>query len=238
MRDCEVIIQNALAEGRFSLLANEAQQICNLHGIPTPKSQLTSNAREAALKAKEIGFPVALKIVSPQIIHKSDIGGVILNIKSERELEAQHKKMIADVTRRVPEAKILGISVAKMIPPSMELIVGAMRDSQFGTSIMFGIGGIFTEIYNDVAFRIAPIEKIDTWNLIHGLKGSRILEGARGNEPANLDAIMNLLLNVSELITEYNSINQLDLNPIIPYANNVCAVDTRIIINAKTEAYR
>ena len=215
------------------MLANEAQQICSLHGIPTPKSQLTSSAQEAALKAKEIGFPVALKIVSPQIIHKSDIGGVILNIRSERELKTQYKKIITDVTRRAPSAKILGVLVAKMIPPSTELIVGAVRDSQFGPSIMFGIGGIYTEIYNDVAFRIAPIERIDAWNLIHGLKGSRILEGVRGNAPANLEAIMNLLLNVSELITEHDSINQLDLNPVMAYANNVCAVDTRIIINAK-----
>jgi acetyl-CoA synthetase (ADP-forming) len=117
-----------------------------------------------------------------------------------------------------------------MMPPATELIIGGIRDNQFGPSIMFGIGGIFTEIYNDVAFRVAPIERIDAWNLIHDLKGSRILEGARGTPPADLDAIINVLLSVSDLITEHDTISQLDLNPVMAYSDSVCAVDTRIII--------
>jgi acyl-CoA synthetase (NDP forming) len=233
MRDCEVIIQKALEEGRSSILANEAQQICSLHNIPTPRSHLTSNMHEAVLKAKDIGFPVALKIVSPQILHKSDVGGVILNIRNKHELETQYKKMTAEVNKRAPSAKILGILVEKMMPSATEVIIGGIRDNQFGPSIMFGIGGIFTEIYNDVAFRVAPIERIDAWNLIHDLKGSRILEGARGKPPADLEAIINLLLSVSDLITEHDTISQLDLNPVMAYPDSVCAVDTRIIIRQK-----
>ncbi len=233
MRDCETIIQKASGEGRSSLLIHEAQQICAHHNIPTPKSRLTQNVHEAIKEAKEMGFPVALKIVSPQIIHKSDVGGVILDIKNEHELESQYKKMSTEVPQRAPTAQILGILVAKMMPTSTELIVGSVRDRQFGPSIMFGIGGIFTEIYNDVAFRVAPIDRIDAWNLTHELKGSRILEGARGNPPANIDAIISLLLNVSELVTEHEAINQLDLNPVMAYPDSVCAVDTRIIINPK-----
>jgi len=233
MRDCEVIIQKALKEGRSSMLANEAQQICSLHHIPTPSSHLTSNVHEAVLKANEVGFPVALKIVSPQILHKSDVGGVILNIRNEHELETQYKKMTADVNKRAPSAKILGISVEKMMPSATEVIVGGIRDNQFGPSIMFGMGGIFTEIYNDVAFRVAPIERIDAWNLIHELKGSRILEGTRGKPAADLDAIINVLLSVSGLITEHDTISQLDLNPVMAYSDGVCAVDTRIIIKKR-----
>jgi acyl-CoA synthetase (NDP forming) len=233
MDDCETIIQNALKEKR-PLLENEAQQICALHHIPTPKSGKVSSASEAILKAKEIGFPVVLKIISPQILHKSDVGGVILNIKDEKELEAQYEKLLVEIGKREPSAKILGILVEKMMPPSTEVIVGGIRDSQFGPSIMFGIGGIFAEIYDDVAFRVAPIDKIDASNLVHEIKGYKILEGARGKPPADLNSLINVLISVSDLMMEHDAISQLDLNPVIVYSDGVCAVDVRIIL-ARTE---
>jgi acyl-CoA synthetase (NDP forming) len=229
MKDCEIIIQNALKERR-PLLENEAQQICTLHHIPTPRSEKASNVDEAVLKAKEIGFPVVLKVISPQILHKSDVGGVILNVKDEKELEVQYEKLLVGIGKREPSAKVLGVLVEKMMPPSTEVIVGGIRDSQFGPSIMFGIGGIFAEIYDDVAFRVAPIDKIDASNLIQELKGYKILEGARGKPPADLDSIIDILINVSDLIMEHDAINQLDLNPVIVYPDSACAVDTRIII--------
>jgi acyl-CoA synthetase (NDP forming) len=233
MDDCETIIQNALKEKR-PLLENESQQICALHHIPTPKSGKVSSASEAILKAKEIGFPVVLKIISPQILHKSDVGGVILNIKDEKELEAQYEKLLVEIGKREPSAKILGILVEKMMPPSTEVIVGGIRDSQFGPSIMFGIGGIFAEIYDDVAFRVAPIDKIDASNLVHEIKGYKILEGARGKPPADLNSLINVLISVSDLMMEHDAISQLDLNPVIVYSDGVCAVDVRIIL-ARTE---
>jgi acyl-CoA synthetase (NDP forming) len=233
MDDCETMIQNALKEER-PLLENEAQQICALHHIPTPKSGKVSSASEAILKAKEIGFPVVLKIISPQILHKSDVGGVILNIKDEKELEAQYEKLLVEIGKREPSAKILGILVEKMMPPSTEVIVGGIRDSQFGPSIMFGIGGIFAEIYDDVAFRVAPIDKIDASNLVHEIKGYKILEGARGKPPADLNSLINVLISVSDLMMEHDAISQLDLNPVIVYSDGVCAVDVRIIL-ARTE---
>jgi len=233
MKDCDIMIERALEEGRSSLLANEAHQICNIHHIPTPRFYMTSNMHEAVLKAREIGFPVALKIISPQILHKSDVGGVILNVRGEQELEVQYEKMTAEIDKRAPSAKILGVLVEKMMPPSTEVIVGGIRDGQFGPSIMFGIGGIFTEIYNDVAFRVAPIDKIDAWNLIHDLKGSKILEGTRGKPPADLNSIISVLINVSDMITEHDTISQLDLNPVIAYSDSVCAVDSRIVIGQR-----
>jgi acyl-CoA synthetase (NDP forming) len=233
MDDCETIIQNALKEKR-PLLENEAQQICALHHIPTPKSGKVSSATEAILKAKEIGFPVVLKIISPQILHKSDVGGVILNVRDEKELEVQYEKLLVEIGRRDPSAKVLGVLVEKMMPPSTEVIVGGIRDSQFGPSIMFGIGGIFAEIYDDVAFRVAPIDKIDASNLVHEIKGYKILEGARGKPPADLNSLINVLISVSDLMMEHDAISQLDLNPVIVYSDGVCAVDVRIIL-ARTE---
>jgi succinyl-CoA synthetase beta subunit len=233
MKECEAIIQRVLGEGRSFMLANEAQQICDFHNIPTPRSYVTSNADEAFLKAREIGFPVVLKAISPQILHKSDVGAVVLNIRSE-EFEVAYEKLVAEIGRSEPLAKVIGIMVEKMMPTSTEVIVGGIRDSQFGPSIMFGIGGIFTEIYDDVAFRVAPIDKIDALNLIHELKGSRILVGARGKPPVNLDPIINLLINASNLMMEHDAISQLDLNPVIAYSNSVCAVDCRIVL-AQTE---
>ena len=215
------------------MLAYEAQQICSLHHIPTPRSYITSNVHDAILKANDLGFPVALKIVSPQILHKSDVGGVVLNVRDEKELKLQYEKMTAGIAEKEPSPRVLGVMVEKMMPPSTEVIIGAIRDPQFGPTVMFGIGGIFTEVYNDAAFRVAPLDRIDAWNLIHGLKGSRILEGTRGKSPANLDLIINVLVNVSNLIIEHDKINQLDLNPVIVYPDNVCAVDSRIIIGKR-----
>jgi acyl-CoA synthetase (NDP forming) len=228
--ECETIIQRATKEGRSSLLIHEAQRICELHRIPTPKSGLATNAEEAVHQAKEIGFPVVMKIVSPQILHKSEVGGVVSDIRDERQLKSEYEKLIARMRSREHSARLLGVLVQRMMPPSTELIVGGIRDKQFGPSVMFGIGGIFAEVYDDVAFRVAPIDTTDALSLIRGLRGSKILSGFRGKPPADLDAIVGVLIGVSKLMTEHDTIEQLDLNPIIAYSDGLCAVDCRIII--------
>jgi acetyl-CoA synthetase (ADP-forming) len=232
--ECETIMQRALKEGRSSLLIHEAQRICELHHIPTPKSGLATNAQEAVHEAKEVGFPAVMKIVSPQIMHKSDIGGVIVNIRDQKQLRAEYEELIVRVRTKEPSAKVLGVLIERMMPSSTELIIGGIRDKQFGPSIMFGIGGIFAEIYDDVAFRVAPVDAIDTLNLVQGLRGSKILSGVRGQPPADLDSIKSTLINVSNLMIEHDSVEQLDLNPVIAYPEGVCAVDSRIIIRPKT----
>jgi succinyl-CoA synthetase beta subunit len=236
MHECEITIQKALKEGRSSLLIDESQHICDYHHIPTPKSQVATSVNEAFQKAKEISFPVALKIISPQILHKSDVGGVILNIGEEKQLRNQYEKLIEEVRRKMPSAYVAGVLVEKMMPAATELIVGGISDSQFGPSIMFGIGGVFAEVYDDVAFRVAPIDRIDAESLVHELKGSKILEGFRGKPDADLDSITRLLVDVSDLMMMHNAINQLDLNPVIVYPDGVCAVDSRIIIGKKEGA--
>jgi acetyl-CoA synthetase (ADP-forming) len=231
--DCSVIIEQALIERRSSLLIDEAQRICNLHHIPTPKFSVASNVDEAVKKASEIGYPVVLKVISPQIIHKTDIGGVILNVGNEKELQAQYDKLLTETKNREPSAPISGVLVEEMMPSSTEVVVGGVRDSQFGPTVMFGVGGIFTEVYDDVVFRVAPIDRIDALNMIHGLRGSKILEGIRGKSPLDLDSIVNVLTNVSDLMTKHDVIDQLDLNPVIVYPDKVCAVDSRIIITER-----
>ena len=228
--NCSSIIEQALKEKRSSLLIDEAQRVCEIHQIPTPKSHLVTTADEASKKAREVGYPVVLKIVSPQIIHKTDSGGVILNVQNEKELLAQYEKLITEIKTREPSAAIRGVLVEKMMPPSAEVIVGGLRDKQFGPSVMFGIGGIFAEVYDDVTFRVAPIDRIDALNMIHGLKGSKILEGIRGKPPLDVDGIVNVLLSVSGMMQRHDAISQLDLNPVIVYPNSVCAVDSRIIL--------
>jgi acyl-CoA synthetase (NDP forming) len=231
LKECETIIQKALQEGRSSLLIPESQQICKLHHIPTPVSHVVQSVEEAVTKGNLIGFPVVLKIISPQILHKSDVGGVVLGIKGEAALKEAYPKLIAEVCKNNPKAEVLGVLIEKMMPSSTEVIVGGIRDSQFGPSVMFGMGGIFTEVYKDVAFRVAPIDKIDALNLIQELRGSKILEGIRGQPAADLDALVDVLIDVSSLMSQHSAISQLDLNPVIAYHDGVCAVDTRIVLS-------
>jgi acyl-CoA synthetase (NDP forming) len=231
LKECETIIQKALQEGRSSLLIPESQQICKLHHIPTPVSHVVQSVEEAVTKGNLIGFPVVLKIISPQILHKSDVGGVVLGIKGEAALKEAYPKLIAEVRKNNPKAEVLGVLIEKMMPSSTEVIVGGIRDSQFGPSVMFGMGGIFTEVYKDVAFRVAPIDKIDALNLIQELRGSKILEGIRGQPAADLDALVDVLIDVSSLMSQHSAISQLDLNPVIAYHDGVCAVDTRIVLS-------
>jgi acetyl-CoA synthetase (ADP-forming) len=230
LKECNAIIRKALKEGRNSLLIHEAGRICELHNIPIPKSYVAKNTRDAVSRIDEVGFPVALKIISPQILHKSDVGGVILNVNSVEELKSAYSRLIAEVTMHEPEAEILGVFVEKMMPASTEMIVGGIRDRQFGPSVMLGIGGIFAEVYGDVAFRIAPIDRVDAFNLIRELKGSKLLEGARGKPPADLDALVDILIKTSDLMVEHNTLSQLDLNPVIVYQKGACSVDFRMLL--------
>jgi acetate---CoA ligase (ADP-forming) subunit beta len=233
VKKCEEILQKAAAEGRSSLLLSEARQICVLHHIPVPESCIAQNVEEAVKMGRQIGLPLALKIVSPQILHKTDVGGVVLNINSEDSLRGAYEQMIAKIRRNKPDAKLVGVLVQKMMPQSTEVIIGGIRDSQFGPAVMFGMGGIFAEVYEDAAFRVAPLDKIDALNLIDEIKGSKILKGFRGEVAADTEAIANILLNVSELMIEHNGISQLDLNPVIAYSDSACAVDSRIILEQR-----
>jgi acetyl-CoA synthetase (ADP-forming) len=185
---------------------------------------------EAEKSAGQIGYPVALKIVSPDVLHKWDVGGVMLDLKSATDVKSAYQKILENVKRHKPDAKIVGVIVQEMATPSTEVIVGSTKDPQFGPALMFGLGGIFVEILKDVAFRIAPITETDAREMIAEVKGYPILKGYRGQPPADIDAIVKILINTSKLVMDHNEIKELDLNPVMVYEKGAKAVDARIIL--------
>jgi acyl-CoA synthetase (NDP forming) len=224
------IISQAKEEGRKTLLETEAKTICAEYGIPVPRFELATNEEEATQYAKKIGFPVVLKIVSPDIIHKSDAGGVMINLTSSAEAQNAYKKIIENAKKYDKAAKIVGVTVQEMIPQSTEVIIGSIKDAQFGQTVMFGLGGIFVEIYKDVAFRIAPITKEDAQEMLTEIKAYPLLKGFRNTPPLDTDAIVNILLKVSALIMDHQEIKELDLNPVIVYPKGAKTADARIIL--------
>ncbi|MGB9960202.1 MAG: acetate--CoA ligase family protein [Candidatus Bathyarchaeales archaeon] len=224
------ILESVMEEGRKILLENEAKTVCMEYGIPVTRFKLAKNEVETVEAAGGIGYPVVLKIVSPDIVHKSDVGGVMLNLKNSGEVQNAYRKILENVNAKKKEAKIIGVLVQEMAPPSTEVIVGAVKDPQFGHALMFGLGGVFVEVLKDVTFRIAPITETDAREMITEVKAYPLLKGYRNMPPADLDAITDILLNVSRLVVENPEIKELDLNPIIVYDKGAKAVDARIIL--------
>jgi len=224
------IIGKAIGEGRKHLLEHEAKALCAEYEIPVTKVELAKNEPEAAKLAKQIGFPVVLKIVSPDIIHKSDVGGVITNIKTEKAVQLAYARIIANIERNMPNASIVGILIQEMAPQSTEVIIGTIKDPQFGPTLMFGLGGIFVEILKDVTFRIAPITKDEAHEMITEVKAYPILKGYRNMPRADTEALVKILLNTSRLVTEHQEIKEIDLNPIMVYEKGAKVVDARIIL--------
>ena len=224
------IINQAKKEGRKALLETEAKTICTEYGIPVTKFNLAKNEKEAATYADQIGYPIVLKIVSPDIIHKSDAGGVIVNLKTPAEVASGYKKIIENVKKYKSDAKIVGVLVQEMAPQSTEVIVGAIKDPQFGQTVMFGLGGIFVELLKDVNFKVAPITTEDAKEMITHLKAYPLLNGFRNTPPADIDALANILCNVSRLVMDNPEIKELDLNPVMAYPKGAKTVDARIIL--------
>ena len=189
MEQTSKIIKQAEKEGRKALLEPEAKAICMEYGIPVTKFKVALNENEAAKYADEIGYPVVLKIVSPDVIHKSDAGGVIVNLKTPTEVTSAYQKILENVKKYKSDAKIAGVLVQEMAPQSTEVIVGAIKDPQFGQTLMFGLGGIFVEILKDVNFRIAPLTADDAKDMITELKAYPLLKGYRNTPPADIDAL-------------------------------------------------
>jgi acyl-CoA synthetase (NDP forming) len=224
------IISQARLEGRKALLETEAKTICMDYDIPVTKFELAKNEGEAAEFAEKIGYPVVLKIVSPDIIHKSDAGGVMVNLKSKAEVQNAYKQILENAKKYKPTAKIVGVLVQEMAPQSTEVIVGAIKDPQFGQTLMFGLGGIFVELLKDITFRVAPITQEDAQEMVTEVKAYPLLKGYRNTPPADIDAIINILLSTSRLMMDNPEIEELDLNPIMAYEKGAVTVDARIIL--------
>ena len=227
------ILQRAYAEGRDFLFEHEAKELCRLYDLPVTKGRVVRFEEEAVKAAEEVGFPVVLKIVSPQILHKSDVGGVVLNVKDAQGVREAYERILNNVKKRRPDAEIEGIYVQEMAPSSTEVIVGATKDPTFGPTIMFGLGGIFVEILKDVSFRLIPITRDDAVEMIHEIRSYKILEGARGMPKADEGALVDILLNTSRMVSECPEIKELDMNPILVYEKGAKIVDARVILEEK-----
>jgi len=225
------IIDRAKTDGRKILTEVESKDILEEAGIPTARARLATTADEAVAAAREVGFPVALKIVSPDITHKSDVGGVKLNLSTPDEAKAAFDEIVAAAKKAQPDAKIDGVSVQKMARPGIEVIMGMSQDAQFGPVLMFGLGGILVEVLKDVSFRLVPITPRDARQMVQEIKGRPLLEGYRGQEPADVEALEKLLLRLSDFIEKHPEIAELDLNPIFAYKDGAVAVDARIILS-------
>ena len=224
------IIGKAKKEKR-SLLETEAKELLKEYGIPIPDFKLIKSEDEIARLAKEINFPIVMKIVSPDIIHKTDAGGVKVGVKDEEEARMIYQEIISKAIKYNKKASISGVIAYTMVPQGTEIIIGMMKDPHFGPVIMFGLGGIFVEVLKDISFRILPIEEIDAREMITEIKGYEILKGARGNPPRDIRAIEEVLMKVSKLTMENPEINEIDLNPIFVFENGIQVVDARMILS-------
>jgi len=227
------VIEEVLSQGRKSLVEYEAKQVLKAYGLPLPEEKLAKTVDEAIKYANEIGYPVVMKLMSPQILHKSDAKVVMLNIKNDEELKQKWEEIHENARKYKADAEILGVLIAPMLKPGREIIIGVTEDPQFGHALMFGLGGIFVEILKDVTFRIIPIEEKDAWAMIKSIKGYPILAGARGEAPADMKAIVDMMLKVSQLINDLKDyIKEMDLNPVFVYPEGEGAVivDARIIL--------
>jgi len=224
------VFAEARKEGRSYLLEPEAKMVCMEYGIPVTRFKVALTQDEATKFADQIGYPIVLKIVSPDVIHKFDVGGVILDLKNPTEVKEAYDKILNNVKKHKPDAKIVGVLVQEMAPTSTEVIVGSIKDPQFGPAIMFGLGGIFVEILKDVTFRIAPITEAEAKEMITEVKGYPILKGYRNLPPADIDAIVKILMNTSRLVMDHIEIKELDLNPIMVYEKGAKTVDARVIL--------
>jgi acetyltransferase len=209
------ILDKAISNGRKYLPEEEAVKVLEAYNFPLLKSTLVNNEEEAVKESEKLGYPVVMKIISDDIVHKFDVGGVILNIKSKEEAKESFNKIISNVKKNMPDAKIKGVFVRQMIPPGEEVIIGMKRDITFGPVIMFGLGGLFVEIYKDVSFRVAPLDMKSVDKLISETKASAILSGARGLKPRDINSIKNCIIRLSQLAVDCPEIKELDINPLI-----------------------
>ncbi len=210
----------------------QCKEILKEAGVDVIETTLAASKEDAVTISKNLGYPVAMKIISPQITHKTDAGGVKLGIKTSDQAGKAYDRIMATITKKNPGAAIEGISVQKMAAPGVEVVIGMTKDPQFGPMLMFGLGGIFVEIIKDVSFRIVPLTREDAWAMIREIKGFRLLEGYRGQAPVDVSYLEELLLNISGFVEKNPEIKEMDINPIMAYSKGAVAVDARIVLEA------
>ena len=228
----EAILKGVRRDGRVVLLPPEASEVVRAYGVEAPEMRVATSAEEAVEYAEELGYPVVLKVVSPDILHKTDIGGVVLNLESAEEVRSAYRGIIARVSRHMPQARLYGVLVSSMVPQGREMIIGMSRDVQFGPLIMFGLGGIYVNFLRDVSFALAPLSRREAKELIRETRAYTLLRGIRGERPADLEALRETILRVGQLSVDFPEILELDINPLMVYeeGRGCIAVDVKITL--------
>jgi len=229
--DVSRVLDTVRAEGRTALTAPEGKIVCEAYGITVPKEGVATSAAEAAALAASIGFPVVLKIVSPEILHKTEAGGVLVGVNSAGDAEKGFAAIMASARKYNAAANLLGVQVQQMVAGGQEVIIGAVTDPVFGKLVAFGLGGVLVEVLKDVTFRLAPATVEDAVSMLDGIAAAEILKGVRGADPVNRDALAAMIQNVSQLIADFPDIAEMDLNPVFASKHGAVAADVRIVVN-------
>ena len=232
------VLDRAKEAGREALTAPEAKELCEAYGINVPREALANSAAEAAAAAAKIGFPVVMKIVSPQILHKTEAGGVLLGVKSAQEAQTAYTKLIGNAHNYDPKAEIQGVQIQQMLGGGQEVIIGAVTDPAFGKLVAFGLGGVLVEVLKDITFRLAPASKEDALSMLDSIAAAEILRGVRGAVPVDRAALSDMIERVSHLVSDFSEIAELDLNPVFATEHGAIAADVRVVLNFKPAALR
>jgi len=218
------MIAKALAEGRTTLSEYESKQVLSAYGIPVTREVLVNNLQGLMTAAREIGYPIVLKGCSSDVAHKTEKGLIRVDIRNEAEAKSAFEAITGQMGTGA------SVLVQEMIKGQRELVIGLTRDPQFGPCVMFGLGGIFTEILKDISFRVAPLEKRDAMEMMHDIKGHKILEAVRGMEPADLDLFSDILIKVGRIGLENDAVKEIDINPVIISGSRPVAVDALVVL--------
>ncbi|MFJ2650040.1 acetate--CoA ligase family protein [Streptomyces sp. NPDC087420] len=232
------LLDAALAEGRTALTAPEGKALTDAYGIPTPGEALAEDASDAVRIADRLGFPVAMKIVSPEILHKTDAGGVRIGVTSAAGVREAFTSIVSNARAYDPAARILGVQVQQMVPAGTEVLIGTVTDPAFGKIVAFGLGGVLVEVLKDVTFRLAPVTHDEALSMLDGIRAAEILRGVRGAAGVDREALAGLVVKVSRLAADFPEIREIDLNPVFASANGVMAADVRVLLDPEVAVPR
>src|SRR5579863_409472 len=232
------VLDEAKASQRQALTAPEARIVCEAYGIAIPKEGLATDAAGAAAIAARIGYPVVMKIVSPDILHKTEAGGVLVGLKTADQVAQGFATILNNVREHDRNARILGVQIQQMLLGGQEIIIGAVTDPAFGKLVAFGLGGILVEVLKDITFRLAPVSRAEALSMLDGIAAAEILRGVRGATAVDRDALASMIVNVSQLVADFPEISELDLNPVFATPEGATAADVRVVLDLKPQPAR
>src|SRR6201986_3823907 len=225
------VLDAVKADKRTSLTAPEGKQVCDAYGIPVPKEGVAKSAADAGKLASGMGFPVVMKIVSPDILHKTEAGGVVVGVKTAEDAQKTYDTILANAKKYKADAKIEGVQVQQMLAGGTEVIVGSITDGSFGKLVAFGLGGVLVEVLKDITFRLAPATKQDALSMLDGIQAHEMLKGVRGGDPVDRDALADVIVKVSQLVSDFSEIVELDLNPVFATKKDGIAAEVRVVVD-------